>query len=157
MEHSQKRYIPQLDEPVVGVITARMGDNLEVDINAPSRAILPMLAFEGATRRNRPNAKARHLTLARTFYETRGSRPIPYTQLPLSSAQHTARASVLCHDCRVALTSLEPLLVRISPQVGSLVYARVVAADRDLEPELSCTDAQGKVCGSNRRCEGAIV
>jgi exosome complex component RRP40 len=62
VEHSQKRYIPQLDEPVVGVITARMGDNLEVDINAPSRAILPMLAFEGATRRNRPNAKARHLT-----------------------------------------------------------------------------------------------
>ena len=66
VEHSQKRYIPQLDEPVVGVITARMGDNFEVDINAPSRAILPMLAFEGATRRNRPNAKARHLTLACT-------------------------------------------------------------------------------------------
>ena len=28
-----------------------------------------------------------------------------------------------------------------------MVYARVVAADRDLEPELSCTDTQGKSAG----------
>ena len=33
-------------------------------------------------------------------------------------------------------------------QVGDLVYARVTAADRDLEPVLACTDAQGKVSSS---------
>ena len=30
-------------------------------------------------------------------------------------------------------------------QVGDLVYARVEAADRDLEPTLTCMDAAGKV------------
>jgi len=31
--------------------------NFTVDINAPLLALLPQLAFEGATRRNRPNLK----------------------------------------------------------------------------------------------------
>lgn len=76
VEHSQKRYIPQLDEPVVGVITSRMGDNFEVDINAPSRAILPMLSFEGATRRNRPNAKVRTMTRHESRHQTGAHHPI---------------------------------------------------------------------------------
>lgn len=29
--------------------------------------------------------------------------------------------------------------------VGDLVYARVAVASRDMEPELACTDAAGKV------------
>jgi exosome complex component RRP40 len=29
--------------------------------------------------------------------------------------------------------------------VGDLVYARVTVASRDMEPELACTDASGKV------------
>jgi len=32
--------------------------------------------------------------------------------------------------------------------VGDLVYARVTAAERDLDPVLACTDAQGKVSTS---------
>jgi exosome complex component RRP40 len=35
-----------------------------------------------------------------------------------------------------------------------LVYARVVAADRDLEPELSCVDAHGKSSGFGPLLEG---
>lgn len=34
-----------------------MLQNFTVDINAPLPALLPQLAFEGATRRNRPNLK----------------------------------------------------------------------------------------------------
>lgn len=30
-------------------------------------------------------------------------------------------------------------------QVGDLVYCRVASAERDLDPVLACTDAQGKV------------
>lgn len=30
-------------------------------------------------------------------------------------------------------------------QIGALVYARVISSDRDLDPELSCVDAHGKV------------
>jgi exosome complex RNA-binding protein Rrp4 len=29
--------------------------------------------------------------------------------------------------------------------IGDLVYARVTVASRDMEPELACTDASGKV------------
>ena len=86
--------------------------------------------------------------------ETR-RRPIPYTAT-IKRALH--REGLLCCVTVVAWRSrlLRGGGVRIYPQVGSLVYARVVAADRDLEPELSCTDAQGKVCGLNRRREVAV-
>ena len=55
-----------------------------VDINGPFPALLPLLSFEGATKRNRPNLKA-----------------------------------------------------------GDVVYARVAAASRDMEPVLTCVDAAG--------------
>lgn len=61
-------------------------ENYGVDVGGPFRALLPVLAFEGATKRNRP--------------------------------------------------SLQP---------GDLVYCRVETAHRDLEAQLSCMDAAGKV------------
>ena len=33
--------------------------------------------------------------------------------------------------------------------IGDLVYARVTVASRDMEPELACTDASGKVAALN--------
>lgn len=44
---------------MLGVVTNRHPDNFDVDIGSPFRALLPALAFEGATRRNRPNLQAR--------------------------------------------------------------------------------------------------
>ncbi|KJE97241.1 exosome component 3 [Capsaspora owczarzaki ATCC 30864] len=52
---SQKRYVPAKDELVVGIITDRMGEAFKVDIGAAASASLSFLAFEGATKRNRPN------------------------------------------------------------------------------------------------------
>ena len=40
---------------MIGVIEEKHGENYVVNIGAPSSALLPVLAFEGATRRNRPN------------------------------------------------------------------------------------------------------
>eukprot|EP00238_Polyblepharides_amylifera_P006106 CAMPEP_0196573906 /NCGR_PEP_ID=MMETSP1081-20130531/3725_1 /TAXON_ID=36882 /ORGANISM="Pyramimonas amylifera, Strain CCMP720" /LENGTH=200 /DNA_ID=CAMNT_0041891759 /DNA_START=15 /DNA_END=614 /DNA_ORIENTATION=+ len=88
VEGSQRRYLPQIDDPIVGLITNRHGENFEVDIGAAFKAILSATAFEGASRRNRPLLK-----------------------------------------------------------VGALVYGRVTAADRDLDPEIECTDADGKSSG----------
>lgn len=59
-----------------------------LDVNGPFPAQLPMLAFEGVTRRNRPNLKT-----------------------------------------------------------GDVVYARVVTANKDMDPELSCVDAIGRAVG----------
>jgi exosome complex component RRP40 len=73
------RYIPQAGDMVVGVVTDKHAEQFNIDIRAPFFAKLPVLAFEGATKANRP-----HLA------------------------------------------------------VGALVYCRVVFADREAEPELTC-------------------
>ncbi|KAK2076015.1 hypothetical protein QBZ16_001351 [Prototheca wickerhamii] len=54
---AQHRYIPSVNDAVVGVITQRHSENYTVDIFGPWPALLPSLAFEGVARRNRPNLK----------------------------------------------------------------------------------------------------
>ena len=44
---------------MIGVVTDKHSENFDVDIGGPFRALLPVLAFEGATRRNRPNLQVR--------------------------------------------------------------------------------------------------
>eukprot|EP00297_Palpitomonas_bilix_P025578 CAMPEP_0113906050 /NCGR_PEP_ID=MMETSP0780_2-20120614/24470_1 /TAXON_ID=652834 /ORGANISM="Palpitomonas bilix" /LENGTH=202 /DNA_ID=CAMNT_0000900483 /DNA_START=180 /DNA_END=785 /DNA_ORIENTATION=- /assembly_acc=CAM_ASM_000599 len=85
VENHQRRYVPLVGDVVLGVVVERHGESYKVDIGAPSKAVLPHLAFEGATKRNRPNL-----------------------------------------------------------EVGSLVYARIACADRDLDPELTCISPDSK-------------
>lgn len=42
-------------------------------------------------------------------------------------------------------------------KTGDLVYARVVAAPRDMEPQLSCMDALGRAAGYGHLKEGTLV
>ena len=51
----QKRYVAVEDDQVIGVIAEKMGESFKVDIGTSSHAILSTLAFDGATKRNRPN------------------------------------------------------------------------------------------------------
>ncbi|KAL2919563.1 exosome non-catalytic core subunit rrp40 [Polyrhizophydium stewartii] len=62
---SQKRYIPSVGEPVLAVVQAKHAENFRVDIGGPHPALLPVLAFEGATKRNRPNLDVGALVYAR--------------------------------------------------------------------------------------------
>jgi exosome complex component RRP40 len=73
------RYIPREGDMVVGVVTDKHAEQFNIDIRAPFLAKLPVLAFDGATKANRPNLS-----------------------------------------------------------VGALVYCRVIFADREAEPEVSC-------------------
>jgi exosome complex component RRP40 len=73
------RYIPRAGDMVLGVVTDKHAEQFNLDIRAPFLAKLPVLAFESATKANRP-----HLA------------------------------------------------------VGTLVYCKVVLADRDAEPEVTC-------------------
>ena len=50
-------YTPQKDDCVIGVITDRFSEEYEVDINAAFTARLNHVAFEGATKRNKPMLK----------------------------------------------------------------------------------------------------
>lgn len=85
---SLKRYIPNVDDLVIGVVKQRHGDNFKLDIGSANLATLPMIAYEGASRKNKLNFK-----------------------------------------------------------INQLVYARVVVANKDMEPELSCTGRNGKPDG----------
>ena len=53
----QKRYVPTRGENVIGVVLAKAGDTFKVDIGTSEAASLSYLAFEGATKKNRPNVQ----------------------------------------------------------------------------------------------------
>ncbi|CAN6469410.1 unnamed protein product [Victoria cruziana] len=85
VESSQKRYVPSAGDTVLGIVVDGKSDNFWVDIKGPTVAFLPVLAFEGGTRRNIPRF-----------------------------------------------------------EIGTLLYLRVVKANCGINPELSCTDENGK-------------
>ncbi|GFZ12029.1 PNAS-3-like protein [Actinidia rufa] len=54
VESSQKRYVPCVGDNVLGIVVDSKAENFLVDIKGPALAFLPVLAFEGGTRRNIP-------------------------------------------------------------------------------------------------------
>ncbi|XP_074574839.1 uncharacterized protein LOC141831383 isoform X1 [Curcuma longa] len=54
VESSHKRYVPCVEDTVLGIVVDSKFDNFLVDIKAPMLGLLPVLAFEGGTRRNIP-------------------------------------------------------------------------------------------------------
>lgn len=81
----QKRYVPSRGENVVGIVTLKTGDIFRVDIGGGEQASLSYLAFEGATKRNRPDIR-----------------------------------------------------------IGDAIFAKLLIASKDMEPELICVDSHGK-------------
>ncbi|XP_053665113.1 exosome complex component RRP40 [Anopheles marshallii] len=81
----QRRYVPNRGELVIGVVMAKVGDIFRIDIGSCETASLSYMAFEGATKKNRPDVN-----------------------------------------------------------VGDIVYARLLIAHTDVEPELVCVDSHGK-------------
>ena len=81
----QKRYVPRKGEVIVGVVASKRGDLLKVDIGASEHASLLLTAFEGATKKQKPDV-----------------------------------------------------------QVGDVIYARLLSATREMEPELVCVDSYYK-------------
>ena len=51
------QYVPAPQESVIGVVTGRSGEGWRVDIGSAHPASLDGLAFEGATKRNKPALK----------------------------------------------------------------------------------------------------
>lgn len=76
---------------MIGVITERYGDSWNVDIRGPFTAILEALAFEGVTRRNRPNLQPGDLVYAR-----------------VKAAPRDAEAEIVCVDGSGRVLPLTP-------------------------------------------------
>lgn len=58
------QYVPAPQESVVGAIIGKLGEGFKVDIGAAHPALLDGLAFEGATKRNKPNLKVSTSSIA---------------------------------------------------------------------------------------------
>lgn len=75
IESSYKRYIPCTEDTVLGIVVDIKPDNFIVDIKGPSLAFLPVLAFEGGTRRNIPKFELGTLLYVRVVKANSGMNP----------------------------------------------------------------------------------
>uniref|UniRef100_A0A8B9FPE9 Exosome complex component RRP40 n=1 Tax=Amazona collaria TaxID=241587 RepID=A0A8B9FPE9_9PSIT len=57
VDSQQKRYVPIKGDHAIGIVTAKAGDVFKLDVGGSEQASLSYLAFEGATKRNRPNVQ----------------------------------------------------------------------------------------------------
>lgn len=65
VESAGRRYVPAANDHVIGQVTNRGAESYAVSLYGAHSATLPALAFEGATRRNRPNIAVGALVYAR--------------------------------------------------------------------------------------------
>ena len=70
------RYIPAVDETVIGIVSEVHAENYTVDISAPVKALLPVLSFEGATKHNRPKLTVGSLVHCRVLKTSATSEPL---------------------------------------------------------------------------------
>ncbi|XP_022106964.1 exosome complex component RRP40-like [Acanthaster planci] len=71
----QKRYVPVRGETVLGIVVGKTGDVFKVDIGGSVPASLSYLAFEGATKRNRPNVVIGDVVFGRLLVANRDMEP----------------------------------------------------------------------------------
>lgn len=67
IEANQKRYVPALEDMIVGVVIERHSEDYRLDINGTDTATLSATAFEGATKKNKPNLAIGALVYARVI------------------------------------------------------------------------------------------
>jgi len=65
VETTHKRYVPAVGDTVVGVVLERRSEAYRVDVGGATAAFLPLLAFDGASRRNKPELPVGTLVYAR--------------------------------------------------------------------------------------------
>ncbi|KAJ3328853.1 exosome non-catalytic core subunit rrp40 [Blyttiomyces sp. JEL0837] len=75
VEGSQRRYVPQLGERVLGVIISRHAENYRVDIAGAHVASLGAFAFEGATKKNKPNLEIGTIVYGRVSLANKDMEP----------------------------------------------------------------------------------
>ncbi|KAL0315157.1 UNVERIFIED_CONTAM: putative exosome complex component rrp40 [Sesamum calycinum] len=75
VESSHKRYVPSAGDNVLGIVVDAKADNFLVDIKGPMLAFLPVLAFEGGTRRNIPKFEMGTLLYVRVLKANTGMNP----------------------------------------------------------------------------------
>ena len=105
---------------MIGVVTSKGGDTFRVDIGTNELASLSYLSFESATKRNRPDVKV--ISLTKSLFISDNLNKYMYT---------------ISNNIITALVT----------QVGDIIYARVLTANKEMETEIVCIDRSGKSNG----------
>ncbi|RYR73796.1 hypothetical protein Ahy_A02g008297 isoform B [Arachis hypogaea] len=105
VESSQKRYVPHAEDSVLGIVVDSRSDNFLVDIKGPSLAFLPVLAFEGGTRRNIPKFEAGTLIYVRVVKANPGMNPeLSCTDATGRAAEYGALKEGFMFECSTGLS-----------------------------------------------------
>ncbi|KAJ3012457.1 exosome non-catalytic core subunit rrp40 [Thoreauomyces humboldtii] len=75
IDGTQKRYVPAVGESVIGTIVAKVGEDFRVEIGSAHRATVNYMAFEGASRKNRPNLDVGSLVYCRVTVANKDMEP----------------------------------------------------------------------------------
>lgn len=75
IDGSHKRYFPGLGDTVVGIVIEKHSEEYKIDILAHAAATLSVLAFDGASRRNRPNLKVGDVAFAKVIVAHKDMEP----------------------------------------------------------------------------------
>ncbi|XP_063939163.1 uncharacterized protein LOC108197706 isoform X3 [Daucus carota subsp. sativus] len=70
-----RQYVPSAGDAVLGIVVDSKADNFLIDIKGPALAFLPVLAFEGGTRRNIPKFEVGTLIYVRVVKANIGMNP----------------------------------------------------------------------------------
>ena len=65
VDSAHRRYVPAVGDHVVGLFVNKHAEEYRVDVGGAAAATLPCLAFDGASKRNRPNLAVGMLVYAR--------------------------------------------------------------------------------------------
>ena len=95
------KYVPAPQEPVIGIVSARQGEGWRVDIGSAHQASLDGLAFEGTSRRNRPNLKVcRVLIMFSLICEVNGHQVNSLVYARVSLAHKDMDPELECFDAQ---------------------------------------------------------
>lgn len=112
----QKLYSPCVGDAVVGTIVHRYAEHYEVDINSTSTALLPILAFENASKRNRPMLREGDVVYGRVVHVDKG---VPRYILNCTDASGKSSGYGPLYNSSQPSTNKKGMLYRIST-----IYAR---------------------------------
>ncbi|XP_047155142.1 putative exosome complex component rrp40 [Vigna umbellata] len=105
VENSQKRYVPHAEDSVLGIVADSRSDNFLVDIKGPAIAFLPVLAFEGGTRRNIPKFEIGTLLYVRVVKANPGMNPeLSCTDATGKAAEFGALKDGYMFECTTGLS-----------------------------------------------------
>ncbi|KAJ6888670.1 hypothetical protein NC652_029684 [Populus alba x Populus x berolinensis] len=107
VENSQKRYVPCAEDSVLGIVVDSKSDNFLIDIKGPALAFLPVLAFEGGTRRNIPKFEAGTLLYVRVVKANPGMNPeLSCTDASGKAAEFGALKDGYMFECSTGLSRM---------------------------------------------------